>query len=248
MSFERQRRVATFWGWLPAFRAAAEFESIQRASLAMGVSASAVSRAIKSLERALGFQVFERQTSGVVLTTRGRALLDATRLGMRTVDDVLDPLEPEAARLGAQSPFLPLLAARALPEKGWSTLVPIERAAAPGPLLRGEVDVLLTHEASDDARIASLPLAPLRMVRARGRGAKSPVAVTRAEVLSGHGDAGTLLELVRRGRLEAEVPEVLLPEGMKGEPLPEALPVYALVRRSGGEAGPAWLTLLEALR
>lgn len=145
MSFERQRRVASVWSWLPTFRAAAEFESLQRASLALGLSVSAVSRAIKQLEDDLGFPVLERHVTGVSLTVQGAQLLDATRTGMRLVDDAISFDSTKPASIGVTGPFLPALATAWLPEGTYSRLRVIDAPDVEALLLRGVVDVALTE-------------------------------------------------------------------------------------------------------
>ncbi len=57
---ERLRRVASFWNWLPAFRAVAETEHLPTAAEALFVSPSALSRAIRLLEKDVGQPLFRR--------------------------------------------------------------------------------------------------------------------------------------------------------------------------------------------
>jgi LysR family transcriptional regulator, regulator for genes of the gallate degradation pathway len=59
---------------LRAFSAVAETGSITKSSQALRRAQSAVTRAIQELERALGAELFERHTHGMMLTDVGRAL------------------------------------------------------------------------------------------------------------------------------------------------------------------------------
>lgn len=59
--------------------AVAEHGSIQAASRATGVSASAIDRQIMLLEDRLGVQLFERQTTGMALSTAGEMLVVLAR-------------------------------------------------------------------------------------------------------------------------------------------------------------------------
>ena len=90
MSYERLHQV---WNWLPAFRAAAESEHLPTAAAALGVTPSAVSRALRQLEQAVGHRLFARVGRRIRLNRAGQDLLDALRDGMRTVRGALGTLE-----------------------------------------------------------------------------------------------------------------------------------------------------------
>lgn len=87
---ERFRRVHSVWSWLPAFRAAAETESLREASAILEVSRPAVSRTIKLVEQELGIEIFDRSGRSLELTDQGIVLLDGVRDAMRRIDDQLD--------------------------------------------------------------------------------------------------------------------------------------------------------------
>lgn len=148
MSLDRHREVARIWDWLPAFRAAAEYESLQRAGQALALSPSALSRSIKLLEETLGQPLFTRSPTGLSLTEHGHRLLVATREAMRRVHDGLVAPTELTLRAGAVGPVLPRLlcdaAIDALP--GWAlhfAEVSFDRAAE--RLRCGELDVVLSH-------------------------------------------------------------------------------------------------------
>ncbi len=57
----------------------AQFGSIQAASRELGITASAIHRQIKAIEDTLGELLFDRETTGMVLTPTGRMLLELAR-------------------------------------------------------------------------------------------------------------------------------------------------------------------------
>ena len=140
----RHRRVGKVWSWLPAFRAVAEYESIQRAALALSVSPSSLSRTIKLLEASLGFAVFTRSTAGTLLTPSGAQLLEATRDAMRRVDEAL-PAMPTRLTVGLESSLLAAPVARSVTQLTALVGCPVSLCTSPGGQLgerlrRGELD------------------------------------------------------------------------------------------------------------
>lgn len=81
------RQVRAFWSWLPAFRAVAECGGVVSAGRALSTSPSALSRAVRLLEDAVGEPLFARGARALTLTRAGEELLSATRVAMRTVHD-----------------------------------------------------------------------------------------------------------------------------------------------------------------
>lgn len=77
------------WATLPAFRAIAETEHLPTAAGRIGVTPSALSRALKRLEDELGHPVFDRVGRGLRLNAHGRRLLDGLRAGQREVEAAL---------------------------------------------------------------------------------------------------------------------------------------------------------------
>jgi DNA-binding transcriptional LysR family regulator len=82
-----QRRVAELWSWLPAFRAVAERQHVQKAARDLHVTASSLSRAVGLVEQALGKRLFDRIGRNVRLNHDGAVLLASLRDGMRLIDD-----------------------------------------------------------------------------------------------------------------------------------------------------------------
>lgn len=232
MSFERQRRVASLWNWLPAFRAAAEFESIQRAGLALHLSPSAISRTIKQLEEAVGYAVFERHATGVRLTERGERLLVSTRAGMRLIDDALEPLGSGALRFAATPPFLPSLLVQSMPAEQGLVALTILRAALATMLLRGEVDLVLSDEPDESPGLTCREVARLPMVLSR----RATVAADAPLVSTQLGerqvaDLHALMMLSNRLEVRIKVPRALAPADHVFELCAhEVLTVYVITR------------------
>ncbi len=121
---ERVVRLYQLWSWLPHFRAIAETEHLPSASTALGISPSALSRALKQLEAEVGTQLFVRDGRDIRINPEGEELLRAVRAAMRGIDDALTSLTGQEAQ---------------------QTL----RVAAPGPLFAALVlDVIQTHRAA----------------------------------------------------------------------------------------------------
>lgn len=84
------RKANQVWNWLPAFRAVAESEHLPTASRDMNLSASALSRSVRSLENDLETELFERVGRQLELTPNGHRLLSAVRAAMRRVESALE--------------------------------------------------------------------------------------------------------------------------------------------------------------
>lgn len=140
---------------LRLFRAVARDGTLTGAARALNLSQSALSTQIKSLEAALGHDLFERRGRGLVLTEAGRIALDHAESIFRTADDLTATLRNtglarRALRVGAlatlsrnfQMEFLQPLIGRADVEV-------VLRSGAQAELLRGlealALDVVLTN-------------------------------------------------------------------------------------------------------
>lgn len=97
---------------LAAFLAIAEHGSVGRAAAALGLTQPGLSRTLRKLETDLGAPLFERHTTGMVLTDYGAALAPRARLiaaeSHRAVEDVraLRGLSGGTLRLGAVASVL----------------------------------------------------------------------------------------------------------------------------------------------
>jgi LysR family transcriptional regulator, glycine cleavage system transcriptional activator len=75
---------------LRTFESAARHCSFKRAAQELGVTPSAVSRAVLSLENYLGTPLFHRQTRSILLTDAGKELLGPLREGLRSIQEGVD--------------------------------------------------------------------------------------------------------------------------------------------------------------
>ncbi|TVT49630.1 MAG: LysR family transcriptional regulator [Denitromonas halophila] len=78
---------------LAAFECVARHASFSRAAEEMGVSASALSQSVRSLERRLDVRLLARTTRRVGLTEEGAAMLDGVREGLAQLGGALDTVE-----------------------------------------------------------------------------------------------------------------------------------------------------------
>jgi len=74
------------------FRTIARHRSFSRAAVEIGVSASALSHALKGLESRLGVRLLNRTTKSVTLTTAGEALIEAIGQPLEAIDEALETL------------------------------------------------------------------------------------------------------------------------------------------------------------
>lgn len=77
---------------LSAFLAIANHRSFRAASVQLGVSASALSHALRSVEERLGVRLFNRTTRSVALTEAGERLYARVSPAFRDINDALDDL------------------------------------------------------------------------------------------------------------------------------------------------------------
>lgn len=240
MPLDRHQQVARVWDWLPAFRAAAEYESLQRASLAVSVSASALSRSIRLLEDTLGVPLFVRSPGGMTLTIHGQQLLAATRDAMRRIHDAIPTDVPHRLRAGAVGPGLQRLlgdaAVDALPD--WTLAFSDVAHANVGEALRcGDLDYVLSHASVPGAEFRVEALPPLDLVVAVGPGG-DPTRVASLDVdgfawpgaAATAADFGQLLSVAERLHFAAYVPKGCLPATWTLLDGRGALPVFAIVR------------------
>jgi LysR family glycine cleavage system transcriptional activator len=102
---------------LRAFISAAQYSSFTQAADELGVSQSGVSRAIKSIEKLTGVDLFERTGNGLVLTEQGRSYLNDVR-------GILDSLGAATMRLTTFADTNDSLTIASLPSLGGRWLAP----------------------------------------------------------------------------------------------------------------------------
>lgn len=154
---DRLVRLTQVWNYLPGFRAVAETEHLPSAAERLGVTPSALSRNLATLESALGRQLFDRRGRKLLLNDDGRSVLAQIRDAMRGLDDALDALEGDViqgpVRVASSSRLATTLLVRALPLLGEAhpLLAPVLSLGAPDApraLLRGDIDLWLGEYAS----------------------------------------------------------------------------------------------------
>jgi DNA-binding transcriptional LysR family regulator len=148
------KRVSQLWNWLPTFRAAGETQRLSSAGDDLGVSTSAVSRAVRLLEQDLGHPLFERVGRSVRLNDAGQELLNGVRNAMRVIDEAIIAVEGNkfrgTVRIACDEPFASLFVLPVLPSllKEHPVLVPhISHASTVelSTLLRkGDIDVAVS--------------------------------------------------------------------------------------------------------
>lgn len=86
-------------GWFRAFESAANHQSFTAAAEELGLTQSAVSQQIRSLESRLGCQLFERKPRGIALTDDARKLLPDVRRAIDTLRSATAPYEEQPSGL-----------------------------------------------------------------------------------------------------------------------------------------------------
>lgn len=90
---------------LPAFSIAARTGSLTLAARELHLTPGAISRQIKSLEEALGVQLFHRGHNTISLTDAGRQYLTHVNAALATIDNGTRALLPDRVRLVIQAPI-----------------------------------------------------------------------------------------------------------------------------------------------
>jgi len=151
---ERARVLAQVWDWLPAFRAVAETQHLPTAAQAMRVSPSALSRAVRLLEDAIGHELFDRVGRNIALNERGVRLLESVRDAMRGVHSAIEFIDGGLlvgpVRVSAPAQWQPAVIPDAVDTLAVShpglvidvVTIPAGRIAA--ALRQGSIDVALT--------------------------------------------------------------------------------------------------------
>ena len=166
---DRVVRLYQLWSWLPHFRAVAETEHLPTASEAFGVSTSALSRALKQLEEAVGQELFVRDRGSIRLNEHGEMLLRAVRYAMRSIDDAVVALianeVPLTLRVAAPGPYQAVLvlpavaAAKKENDKLRFKLSSVSPGEIVSSLCQGVVDVVIHEGAIEHGELVSVVLA-----------------------------------------------------------------------------------------
>ncbi|MEM7256763.1 MAG: LysR family transcriptional regulator, partial [Pseudomonadota bacterium] len=86
-------------GWFRAFESAANHQSFTAAAEELGMTQSAVSQQIRSLESRLGCRLFERKPRGIALTDDARKLLPDVRRAIDMLHSATAPYQQQQAGL-----------------------------------------------------------------------------------------------------------------------------------------------------
>jgi DNA-binding transcriptional LysR family regulator len=139
--------LAKLWPYLPHFRIVAEYESLSKASRRFGLSNAALSKAIRTLERSLQLELFDRAGGKLRINDHGRALLGAIRGAMRDIDDAIGALRgvpaPTALRVALDSAWACIVLACASGDDVELIDLPAAIARA---LLRADADIVIHTE------------------------------------------------------------------------------------------------------
>ena len=155
------------------FISAAEMGSFNRTAISQGISAQAVSKTIRQLERHLGFRLFHRTTRKNALTEDGLRFLEAVKPNLEGLNQAL-----AAARQGAQDKggLIRISATRAV---GIHVLLPLIaqfRATHPNiefelvmeerftDLVENRIDIGFRSGGSPEAQVISRRLFPLLLI------------------------------------------------------------------------------------
>jgi len=154
-----------------AFEAAARHLSITRAAEELGVTAGAVSRHVRGLEAELGKALFLRRSTGLVLTTAGEALAEATREGLDRIADAASGVKLRRLRrlsVGVYGFFASRLLLPLWPELRSTHReleIDLHTSLNPLDLLPGRYDaVIAVSDADPRSGLVTLPLVPIATV------------------------------------------------------------------------------------
>lgn len=173
-------RLASFWNWLPAFRAVAERLHLPSAARDLNLTPSALSRAVRLLERDLGVPLFRRVGRRLELEEAGQRFLAALRDGMQLLHQATFDVRGEQlsgpvhiASSGAVTTTL-LLPALELLRRRHPELHPVvvtpPDGEVPSRLRRGLIDLALHEPMAGLEELASENLGALRSAVWCGRG------------------------------------------------------------------------------
>lgn len=154
-----------------AFEAAARHLSVRRAAEELAVTPGAVSRHVRALEEQLGKPLFLRRSTGLVLTTAGEALAQATREGLDRIADAASGLKLRRLRrlsVGVYGFFASRVLLPLWPELRAAHRdleVDLHTSLNPLDLLPGRYDaVIAVSDAAPRAGLVTLPLVPIATV------------------------------------------------------------------------------------
>jgi DNA-binding transcriptional LysR family regulator len=216
-SLERHRRVTQIWDWLPAFRAVAEYRSIQKAASALAISPSALSRSVKLLEEVLGGDLFVRHSGGLSLTPLGEELLTTTRDSMRKIDDCLEnkaellSMTRSVITVGtcsapSEAALLPTILQSSKDKEVLVRMRQLSPDLGVDELLRGNIDVFITiFSPKNAAEVSVEPLGSISFSVFSGSASKGSIRelgdLAECAFVSLEGEEGWITNLPRKIKL-----------------------------------------------
>ena len=129
------------------FDAAGRHQSFAKAARELGVTRGAVAHRVRSLERYLGTELFERQSHGLALSERGQAFLVEVQHALSTLDKTA-----ERFRVGAAAGTLRLVAVEAFAEMWLMPRLDAFRTAHPEIVIEFETSLSDHHEVNPARR------------------------------------------------------------------------------------------------
>ena len=154
-----------------AFEAASRHLSVTRAAEELGLTPGAVSRHVRALEAQLGKPLFLRRSTGLVLTTAGEALAEATREGLDRIADAASGVRLRRLRrlsVGVYGFFASRLLLPLWPElraRHRELEIDLHTSANPLDLLPSRFDaVIAVSDAGPRPGLVSHPLVPIATV------------------------------------------------------------------------------------
>ena len=149
------------------FEVAGRHQSFAKAARELGVTSGAVAHQVRKLEQYLGVELFERQSHGLVLNTRGKALLIEVQNTLFAFDSTA-----KRFRTGMSAGVLKLVAVEAFAEMWLMSRLPAFQSAHPDIVIEFETSLDAHHEVDPVRRVFDVWIAFVSTVP---RGAQSKV-------------------------------------------------------------------------
>lgn len=157
--------------YLQTFVVVAEEKSITQAAKRLFTTPSSISVHIKNLEDELGVQLFERSSRGMVITTKGKILLEKAKQTLQSVQDLVNhaaQLQSQLmgeVRLGLNASLgflrIPLLLENLRNNSPGIQLKLVNQSTGRilEQIVAGQLDVGFVYNSVSDARLHQIPLA-----------------------------------------------------------------------------------------
>lgn len=187
--------------------------------------------------------LLERRSNGVSLTAAGRRLLEATRLGMRAVDDAV---VADAGRLavGTVGTLVPSLLVMGFEDRDDVSYLEVRASEVTASLHRGDVDVVVAPERCEALAVVSKHWASVPCVTCAPKGKEGVAETWKPSGLDLHG----ALHLAERAGRALVLPALLVPSSFRTLAPSESLALFVTTRQGASKLGARTTSLLEAAR